>query len=52
MSTQEQMRLAGSRLGRIRMHAIMLASDFRFAWHLRGIMREVLLRDKANPFAA
>ena len=45
MSAKHQMELAEKPFGRIMLHLICLNSDFRFIWHLSGIIRE--LRRKA-----
>jgi len=42
MSIETQMKLAGTRVGRVVLHLVGLAMDKRVKWHYQGIMREVM----------
>lgn len=41
MSIKTEMKLAGSRKGRVILHLAAFAKDLRFGWHLDGIVREL-----------
>lgn len=42
MSIELQMKLSGTRVGRIVLHLATLCRDHRYIWHASGVMREVL----------
>jgi hypothetical protein len=42
MSMQTEMRLGGSRWGRMFLHTVCLVQDHRFEWHWKGIVRELV----------
>jgi hypothetical protein len=41
MTTEKQLEMAGTKLGRVGLHLIALKRDKRFTWHLKGILREI-----------
>lgn len=41
MSEAVQMKLVSSRFGRIVLHLAAFAADRKFAWHAKGIVREL-----------
>ncbi len=51
MNTGTQMKLAETRMGRVLIHVLAMASG-GFYWHAQGIWREVMRQGKANPFAS
>ena len=44
MTTQQEVKLAQTPLGRIKLHCIALVCDRCFSWHFRGMLREFLPR--------
>lgn len=41
MSKEMQGKLVKTSLGRVILHVACLLSDYRFEWHLKGIVREI-----------
>ena len=41
MSAEVQMRLVGTRAGRVFIHLYCMASDFKVRWHMKGVCREL-----------
>ena len=42
MTTDKQLEWANSKAGRIGLHLLALNRDYKFKWHLKGIIREII----------